>query len=61
MESRQETAKLNKKITLPTGYYFTYGGQFENLKKAQAATPVKKPTRVANRVHLKRDLIIKRF
>jgi cobalt-zinc-cadmium resistance protein CzcA len=26
--------KLNKQITLPTGYYFTYGGQFENLKKA---------------------------
>lgn len=26
--------KLNEKIKLPTGYYFTYGGQFENLQKA---------------------------
>ncbi|MFC6269487.1 CusA/CzcA family heavy metal efflux RND transporter [Frigoriflavimonas asaccharolytica] len=26
--------KLDKEIKLPTGYYFTYGGQFENLEKA---------------------------
>jgi len=26
--------KLSKQIKLPTGYYFTYGGQFENLQKA---------------------------
>ncbi len=26
--------KLNKQIKLPLGYYFTYGGQFENLQKA---------------------------
>ncbi len=26
--------KLNKTVKLPTGYYFTYGGQFENLKEA---------------------------
>lgn len=26
--------KLNEEIKLPTGYYFTYGGQFENLQKA---------------------------
>lgn len=26
--------KLNEQIKLPTGYYFTYGGQFENLQKA---------------------------
>lgn len=26
--------KLNKQIQLPTGYYFTYGGQFENLQQA---------------------------
>jgi len=26
--------KLNAQIKLPTGYYFTYGGQFENLQKA---------------------------
>ncbi len=25
---------LTEKIKLPTGYYFTYGGQFENLQKA---------------------------
>lgn len=26
--------KLNTNIKLPSGYYFTYGGTFENLKKA---------------------------
>ena len=26
--------KLSEQIKLPTGYYFTYGGQFENLQKA---------------------------
>ncbi|MCB0507674.1 MAG: CusA/CzcA family heavy metal efflux RND transporter [Bacteroidetes bacterium] len=26
--------QLNAQIKLPTGYYFTYGGQFENLQKA---------------------------
>ncbi|MDR1543157.1 MAG: CusA/CzcA family heavy metal efflux RND transporter [Prevotellaceae bacterium] len=26
--------KLSEKIKLPSGYYFTYGGQFENLQKA---------------------------
>jgi len=26
--------KLNTTVTLPTGYYFTYGGTFENLEKA---------------------------
>lgn len=26
--------KLNNQIKLPAGYYFTYGGQFENLKAA---------------------------
>ncbi len=36
--------KLDKQIKLPPGYYFTYGGQFENLKQAigrlQIAVPV---------------------
>ncbi|QQV01842.1 MULTISPECIES: CusA/CzcA family heavy metal efflux RND transporter [Chryseobacterium] len=27
-------AKLDKEVKLPSGYYFTYGGQFENLKAA---------------------------
>lgn len=26
--------KLGEQVQLPTGYYFTYGGQFENLQKA---------------------------
>lgn len=26
--------KLNEQVKLPSGYYFTYGGQFENLQKA---------------------------
>lgn len=26
--------QLDKKVNLPAGYYFTYGGQFENLQKA---------------------------
>lgn len=26
--------KLDKKVKLPAGYYFTYGGQFENLREA---------------------------
>lgn len=26
--------QLNDQVKLPTGYYFTYGGQFENLQKA---------------------------
>ena len=26
--------KLNAQVKLPPGYYFTYGGQFENLKEA---------------------------
>lgn len=28
--------QLDEKVKLPPGYYFTYGGQFENLQKASA-------------------------
>ncbi|MDF2932057.1 MAG: CusA/CzcA family heavy metal efflux transporter [Chryseobacterium sp.] len=37
-------AKLDKQVKLPSGYYFTYGGQFENLqaasKRLMIAVPV---------------------
>jgi cobalt-zinc-cadmium resistance protein CzcA len=35
--------QLNKKITLPSGYYFTFGGQFENLQKASARLMIAVP------------------
>lgn len=35
--------QLAKKVKLPTGYYFTYGGQFENLQKASARLMVAVP------------------
>ncbi|MFM9909218.1 MAG: CusA/CzcA family heavy metal efflux RND transporter [Chitinophagaceae bacterium] len=35
--------KLNKKIKLPAGYYYTYGGTFENLQKASARLMVVVP------------------
>lgn len=39
--------KLDAKIELPTGYYFTYGGQFENLKAANARLSVALPIALA--------------
>ena len=39
--------KLDKEIKLPTGYYFTYGGQFENLKAANARLAVAIPIALA--------------
>jgi cobalt-zinc-cadmium resistance protein CzcA len=39
--------KLDKEIELPTGYYFTYGGQFENLKAANARLAVAIPIALA--------------
>jgi len=33
---KEAQQKLNEKIKLPPGYYFTYGGTFENLQKASA-------------------------
>ncbi len=33
---KEAQQKLNEKVKLPTGYYYTYGGTFENLQKASA-------------------------
>ena len=38
---------LDAKVTLPAGYYFTYGGQFENLKAANARLSVAVPIALA--------------
>lgn len=35
--------KLNKQMKLPIGYYFTYGGSFENLQKASARLTIAVP------------------
>lgn len=39
--------QLDDKIELPAGYYFTYGGQFENLKAANARLAVAVPLTLA--------------
>ncbi len=39
--------ELDAKMDLPTGYYFTYGGQFENLKAANARLMVAVPIALA--------------
>ena len=36
-------SELDAKISLPPGYYFTYGGQFENLKAANARLAIAVP------------------
>jgi cobalt-zinc-cadmium resistance protein CzcA len=35
--------QLTQKVQLPSGYYFTYGGQFENLQKASARLMIAVP------------------
>ncbi|MGY5355798.1 CusA/CzcA family heavy metal efflux RND transporter [Wenyingzhuangia sp. IMCC45467] len=35
--------ELDNKLELPSGYYFTYGGQFENLKAANARLSIALP------------------
>ena len=40
-------ATLDSEVTLPTGYYFTYGGQFENLKAANARLMIAVPLALA--------------
>ncbi len=37
-------AKLDDKLKLPSGYYVTYGGQFENLVEASARLSIAVPT-----------------
>ncbi len=39
--------ELDSKINLPAGYYFTYGGQFENLKAANARLAIAVPLTLA--------------
>lgn len=39
--------ELDAKVQLPTGYYFTYGGQFENLKAANARLSIAVPMALA--------------
>ncbi|MBI1226461.1 MAG: CusA/CzcA family heavy metal efflux RND transporter [Bacteroidetes bacterium] len=36
-------AVLSKKLKLPSGYYYTFGGQFENLKAAKARLSIAVP------------------
>lgn len=45
VQSIKET--LDREVILPTGYYFTYGGQFENLKAANARLMVAVPLALA--------------
>ena len=40
-------SELDANVKLPTGYYFTYGGQFENLKAANARLSVALPIALA--------------
>jgi cobalt-zinc-cadmium resistance protein CzcA len=40
-------AALNEQIELPAGYYFTYGGQFENLQAASARLSIAVPLALA--------------
>ncbi len=40
---KEAQQKLNDKVKLPPGYYYTYGGTFENLQKASARLMVVVP------------------
>lgn len=39
--------KLNTRVTLPAGYYYTFGGTFENLEKANARLRIAVPVALA--------------
>ncbi|MCR9154099.1 MAG: CusA/CzcA family heavy metal efflux RND transporter [Bacteroidetes bacterium] len=43
----QIQTELDAKVNLPAGYYFTYGGQFENLKAANARLTIAVPMALA--------------
>lgn len=36
-------AVLNKELTMPSGYYYTYGGQFQNLREATSRLSIAVP------------------
>lgn len=40
---KEVQAKLNTKVPLPTGYYYTYGGTFESLRQASARLMIAVP------------------
>jgi cobalt-zinc-cadmium resistance protein CzcA len=40
---KEVQAKLNAEVPLPTGYYYTYGGTFENLQQASARLMIAVP------------------
>ncbi|RPE08547.1 CusA/CzcA family heavy metal efflux RND transporter [Chitinophaga lutea] len=41
------SANIEKQVKLPTGYFITYGGQFENLQEAQSRLSVAVPIALA--------------
>ncbi len=43
----QISTRLDEQVKLPIGYYFTYGGQFENLKAANARLAIALPLALA--------------
>ncbi len=43
----QIQSELDSKVDLPAGYYFTFGGQFENLKAANARLSIAVPMALA--------------
>ena len=44
---KEAQEKLNEKVKLPPGYYYTYGGTFENLQKASARLMIVLPLALA--------------
>ncbi len=44
---REIQDKLNMQVTLPPGYYYTFGGTFENLEKANARLRIAVPIALA--------------